>query len=312
MPCHSGAVLAWFRAAAAAGSLHWKILRAGWTVRHTGFHVHLKFGPTGRPSSTSCCLADANLPLLSNLPPVALKVFAGCPVVLRAAQPSHLHLLHHVFGADAWVGVFTALKGACWFGTSSLRSEGHKQVHHDGVRSVAGAGAASSVSPVLVHSLAHHPPCLVSFDYGVGADIWWVNTGMSWAANTRCPLQHKRGGARGCKRTLLLLANNLWHSTAPLGREQLLPWQEDRGCNSRAVGETLWGKIRCMRYSEVILTADEVGASILPGHRDCLLELATVRGHWRGALTHCGNANLTRAAFTLFVTHSLCLRAKST
>ena len=81
------------------------------------------------------------------------------------------------------------------------------------------------------------------------------------------------------------------------------------GQSVRHSGEKIW----CMNYFKLILlTADKVGATVLPSHRDCLLELATVRGHWRGALTHCGNANLTRAAFTLFVTHSLCLRAKST
>ena len=67
-----------------------------------------------------------------------------------------------------------------------------------------------------------------------------------------------------------------------------------------------------MKYSKVVLTADKVGASILPGHRDCLLELPAVRGDWSGALAQCGNANLTRAAFTLIVPHSLCLGAKST
>ena len=248
--CNSGAVLGWFRAAPTASSFHRNVLGAGWTVRHTGLCVHLKLSTTVWSSSTSCCLADADLPFLSNLPSVSVKVFAGCPVVLWAAHPSHLYLLHHILCAGAWVGVFTALKGTSWFGTSSLCSQGHKKVHHDRIRSITGAGAASSIGPLIVHGLGHHPACLVSFHYGVGADIRWVNTGVSWAADTRGLLQHKWGRALWCKRTLVLLADNLWHSTAPLGREQLLSWQEDRRCKSRAVGQTLWGNIRCMRYSK--------------------------------------------------------------
>ena len=72
-------------------------------------------------------------------------------------------------------------------------------------------------------------------------------------------------------------------------------------------------KFQCMNYSKVkLLTADKVGATVLPSHRDCLLELATVRGHRSGAFSHRGDANLTRATFTLIVSHSLCLGAKST
>ena len=72
-------------------------------------------------------------------------------------------------------------------------------------------------------------------------------------------------------------------------------------------------KFQCMNYSKVkLLTTDKVGATILPGHSDCLLELATVRGHRSGTLSHRGDANLTRATFTLIVSHGLCLGAKST
>ena len=59
----------------------------------------------------------------------------------------------------------------------------------------------------------------------------------------------------------------------------------------------------------IIQTANKVGAAVLPGDSDRLLEVSTIRSNGDGALTNGGNAHLARAALPVLVTK--CLRLGS-
>ena len=59
-------------------------------------------------------------------------------------------------------------------------------------------------------------------------------------------------------------------------------------------------------------TANTMGAAVLPGDSDRLLEVSTIRSNGNGALANGGNANLARAALlVLLVTKGLRLGAET-
>ena len=58
-------------------------------------------------------------------------------------------------------------------------------------------------------------------------------------------------------------------------------------------------------------TANKVGAAVLPGDSDRLLEVSTIQSNRDGTLTNGGNADLARAALLLLVTKGLRLRAET-
>ena len=61
----------------------------------------------------------------------------------------------------------------------------------------------------------------------------------------------------------------------------------------------------------IIQTANKVGAAVLPGDSDRLLEVSTIRSNGDGALTNGGNTDLARAALPVLVTKGLRLRAET-
>ena len=62
----------------------------------------------------------------------------------------------------------------------------------------------------------------------------------------------------------------------------------------------------------IIQTTNKVGAAVLPGDSDRLLELSTIRSNRDGTLSDGGNADLARAALpVLLVTKGLRLRAET-
>ena len=62
----------------------------------------------------------------------------------------------------------------------------------------------------------------------------------------------------------------------------------------------------------IIQTANKVGAAVLPGDSDRLLEVSTIRSNREGTLPDGGNAHLAGAALpVLLVTKSLRLRAET-
>ena len=58
-------------------------------------------------------------------------------------------------------------------------------------------------------------------------------------------------------------------------------------------------------------TANKVGAAVLPGDSDRLLEVSTIRSNRDGALTNGGNADLARAALPFLATKGLRLGAET-
>ena len=59
-------------------------------------------------------------------------------------------------------------------------------------------------------------------------------------------------------------------------------------------------------------TANKMGAAVLPGDSDRLLEVSTIRSNGNGALTNSGNADLARTTLPLLlVTKGLRLRAET-
>ena len=61
----------------------------------------------------------------------------------------------------------------------------------------------------------------------------------------------------------------------------------------------------------IIQTANKVGAAVLPGDSDRLLEVSTIRSNGNGALANSGNTDLARAALPVLVTKGLRLRAET-
>ena len=61
----------------------------------------------------------------------------------------------------------------------------------------------------------------------------------------------------------------------------------------------------------IIQTANKVGAAVLPGDSDRLLEVSTIRSNGDGALANGGNADLARAALPVLVTEGFCLGAET-
>ena len=61
----------------------------------------------------------------------------------------------------------------------------------------------------------------------------------------------------------------------------------------------------------IIQTANKVGAAVLPGDSDRLLEVSTIRSNGNGALTNGGNADFARAALPVLATKGLRLRAET-
>ena len=62
----------------------------------------------------------------------------------------------------------------------------------------------------------------------------------------------------------------------------------------------------------IIQTANKVGAAVLPGDSDRLLEVSTIRSNGEGTLSDGGNADLARAALpVLLATKGFRLRAET-
>ena len=78
-------------------------------------------------------------------------------------------------------------------------------------------------------------------------------------------------------------------------------------------------RIRILRQNEfisqeklpIIQTANKVGAAVLPGDSDRLLEVSTIQSNRDGTLADGGNADLARAALLLLATKGLRLRAET-
>ena len=61
----------------------------------------------------------------------------------------------------------------------------------------------------------------------------------------------------------------------------------------------------------IIQTTNKVGAAVLPGDSDRLLEVSTIRSNGDGTLADGGNTHLARTTLLLLVTKGFCLRAET-